>query len=50
MGFAESTRKDVLARWKKDVLSGGTRHDKLTMINSETFECFKDARNNKEQV
>jgi hypothetical protein len=42
MGFAKLTRKDVL--------SGGTRHDKLTMINSETFERFKDARNNKEQV
>jgi len=42
MGFAKLTRKDVL--------SGGTRHDKLTVINSETFERFKDARNNKEQI
>jgi hypothetical protein len=50
MGFAELTRKDVLARWKKDVLSRGNRHDKLTMINSEIFERFKDTRNNKEQV
>jgi hypothetical protein len=50
MGFAKLIRKDVLARWKKDVLSGGTRRDKLTMINSKTFERFKDPRNNKEQV
>ena len=43
-------RKDLLQRWKKDILKGGTRIDKLRAIDSETFDRFTEARCCLEQV
>ncbi|XP_032676756.1 uncharacterized protein LOC116846692 [Odontomachus brunneus] len=42
--------KSDLKQWEKDVLSGGTRFDKLSAINSWTLDRFKEAREKFEQV
>ncbi|XP_032679519.1 uncharacterized protein LOC116847972 [Odontomachus brunneus] len=42
--------KRDLKQWEKDVLSGGTRFDKLYAINSWTLDRFTEAREKFEQV
>ncbi|XP_032673519.1 uncharacterized protein LOC116845214 [Odontomachus brunneus] len=42
--------KSDLKQWEKDVLSGGTRFDKLYAINSWTLDRFTEAREKFEQV
>jgi hypothetical protein len=43
-------RKDHLKRWKEDIQKGGTRIDKLRVIDSETYHRFIEARRSLEQV
>ena len=48
--FSKLKRKETLEKWKQNVKYGGNKFDKMTVINSETYERFKDARENHEQV
>ncbi|WP_316206617.1 hypothetical protein, partial [Escherichia coli] len=43
-------RKDEIHRWKKDVMKGGTKFDKLKEIENWTWKRFQDARINKQPV
>lgn len=43
-------KKEKLKKWKENIEQRGTRYDKLFMIDSETFERFKEARKCHEQV
>ncbi|KAL1514381.1 hypothetical protein ABEB36_003648 [Hypothenemus hampei] len=49
-GFAKLKDKKTLLRWKKVVQKGGSRIDKLNMINEQCFERFVENRKNHEQV
>lgn len=43
-------RKDDLKKWKEDMKSGGTRHDKWIHIDKETFDRFIEARASYKQI
>ena len=49
-GAGRLKSKKYLARWRKDVESGGTKYDKLHKIDTEVFELFKKARASGQQV
>lgn len=49
-GASRLKRKVILLQWKEDIRKGGTRINRLRIINSETFDRFVEARGRLEQV
>jgi len=37
-------------RWREDLANGGSKFDKMQIINAVTFERFKESRSRLEQV
>jgi len=43
-------KKENLKKWEADVKSGGTRFDKISSIDSWTYDRYVEARQNRQQV
>lgn len=49
-GCSQLKRMDDLSRWERDIEKGGNVSDKYSIIDTWTYDCFIEARQNNQQV